>query len=390
MHQRIGDVRLHDRRVVRQRVRIQPVADRAVRREGLQRRQQRALADAEAGVQRGRRQHQPGHRGTGADDQLGGDRAAQAVPQQQRRRAQLRREFVQHRPRVIDDLAVTRDDAAAPSRAAVADVVVCANRPAPVAEPARQRVVAAAVLAQPVQQVHAARVGPARNPVAHRQFGAVGHRARGLARARRPGAALAQHAPHPLVRDANLDVRRPLGLEAVRLVEAGDRGLRAEQHLGLAARDGRVHQHAQDARADASSAVGREHRHPADVRVGQQPAGADGFVAGVGDAVQAVAVGGVPLEIGRDALLAHEDLGAHAARVRAERVPVTHHGPDCRAVHRRLRQSSFANAPRNAAHASACACLAFTTKPACWKNEWIMPWYTTAFTGTPAVSSRSA
>ena len=191
MHQRVCLVGLHRRRVARQHARVDAVGHPRARRQPPQQGGQRLLHHAQAGVQRGRGQHQRVHPPQLQRHQPRRHQPAHRMAQQDQRQA-----VVHAGAGVVDDgrqvgqqAVVGRQIAAHAGRFAMAVLVVAAHRKAPLVEPVGHVLIAPHVLAQAVhQQHHAARRAAGRQrPVVQRQRLAV--RADEL----RPGGVAAHH-----------------------------------------------------------------------------------------------------------------------------------------------------------------------------------------------------
>jgi uncharacterized protein with NRDE domain len=125
-----------------------------------------------------------------------------------------------------------------------------------------------------------------------------------------------------LVQDACFRVDLPVGREALLPVELGRLQLRRDDHFLVAALARLADQRLQDLGADAAPAPLLHHGHPADVAVGQQPAGADRLVVHiVGDGVHALRIHVVELDPGRHVLLADEDREAEGPGGRLRLLP---------------------------------------------------------------------
>ena len=176
MHQRVGLVRRHHCRIVRNEIRIEPVADPQVGGNPGKHREQEPLKNIEAGIERRRRQHQPLQRPHAERHQPPRHQPAHAVPEHDQRCARTHPEarFVDHFGQVRQQAIGTGQRTALAHRFAVAVLVVGPHGEAPLVQAFGQQVVAPGMFAQTVHdQHHAAYRAFAQGPVHHHQVGAV-------------------------------------------------------------------------------------------------------------------------------------------------------------------------------------------------------------------------
>src|SRR5690606_12396453 len=103
---------------------------------------------------------QAGDRQSPHDDEFRSERATHAVAQQDGPPAEFPREATDEIRRVLDHRAAAGDRSPHPRRAAVAMMVMRPHLPAALGEPGGERVVAAAMLAQAMQEIDAPAMGP--------------------------------------------------------------------------------------------------------------------------------------------------------------------------------------------------------------------------------------